>query len=135
LFLQGLLCNIFFNQRSNWGITCLPEQRIQVHPTRFRISDITILKAGAPRERILTKPPLLVIEIQSPEDTLRSTASKVKEYLAFGIASVWVIDPGARTGYSGTAAGLKPIGDGQLEVPGTSIRVHLNDLFVEMDQA
>lgn len=37
--------------------------------------------------------PYLCVEILSPEDTAVDTMEKVREYLAFGVNWVWVIDP------------------------------------------
>ena len=133
-FLQGVLAAIFNNHRSEWGVICLPEQRVQTQRDHFRVPGITILRTGLPRERILTHPPLLVIEIQSPEDTLRRTAAKAIEYLAFGIEHVWVIDPNARVGYRGTAGGLELARSGELSIPETPIRIVLADLFAELDR-
>ena len=134
-FLQLFLGSVFVAHRAEWGIVAVSEQRIQVAPNRFRIPDLAVLRAGRPRERILTHPPLLVIEIQSPEDTLRRTAAKVAEYLAFGIENVWVIDPYARVAYRGTRNGLELVGPGELTVPGTPIHIVLQDLFAELDRA
>ena len=133
-FLQGVLAAIFNNHRSEWGVICLPEQRVQTQRDHFRVPGITILRTGLPRERILTHPPLLVIEIQSPEDTLRRTAAKAIEYLAFGIEHVWVIDPNARVGYRDTAGGLELARSGELSIPETPIRIVLGDLFAELDR-
>jgi Uma2 family endonuclease len=132
-FLQGILAALFNNNRSKWGVICLPEQRVQTQRDHFRVPDVTILRTGTPRERILTHPPLLVIEIQSPEDTLRRTSAKSAEYLAFGIEHVWVIDPAARVAYRGTANGLELVRDGELTIPETPIHVVLADLFAELD--
>jgi Uma2 family endonuclease len=134
-FLQGFLCSIFFNHRTDWGITCLPEQRVQIAPSRYLIPDVAVLSAGAPRERFLTKPPLLVIEIQSPQDTLRNVSMKARDYISFGVAHIWVIDPGTRTAYYAAAKGLEAVNNGWLELPGTSIRVSLNEMFSELDRA
>ena len=89
---------------------------------------------GAPREQIITHPPLLVIEIQSPEDTLRRTVAKAAEYLAFGIEHVWVIDPAARVAYRGTADGLELVRTGELTIPESPIRIVLADLLAELDR-
>jgi Uma2 family endonuclease len=132
-YLQGILVGLFLQNRESWGVYPLPEQRVQTQKTHFRVPDVSILRAGTPRERILTRPPLLVIEIQSPEDTLRRTSLKVAEYLAFGIPHVWVIDPFARVGYGGTADGLELVRSGELSIPETPIRIVLGDLFAELD--
>ena len=38
-------------------------------------------------------PPVLAVEILSPNNTHEEVASKVRDYLACGVALVWVIDP------------------------------------------
>jgi Uma2 family endonuclease len=133
-WLQAVLIGIFLRKMDEWAIFPLPEQRVQTQSDHFRVPDLTVLRANAPRERILTRPPLLVIEIQSPEDTLRRTAEKAAEYLAFGIEHVWVIDPYARVAYRGTANGLELARSGELTIPETPIRIVLADLFAELDR-
>jgi Uma2 family endonuclease len=63
------------------------------------VPEPTIFRAGLPRKRKLTHPPLLVTEIQAPEDILLRALPKAEEFMAFGIEQVWVIDPTARVGY------------------------------------
>jgi Uma2 family endonuclease len=133
-FVQGILVGLFLTNRQAWGVYPLPEQRVQTQKGHFRVPDVTILREGTPRERILTKPPFLVIEIQSPESPLRHTAAKADEYRAFGIDHIWVIDPYARVAYRGTASGLELARSGELTIPETPIRVVLADLFAELDR-
>jgi len=133
-FLQLFLGSIFMNRRAEWGIVAFSEQRIQIGPNRFRIPDLAVVRSDFKREPILTHPPLLVIEIQSPEDTLRRTTIKAAEYLAFGIEHIWVIDPTARVVYRGTANGLELIRSGEMSIPGTPIRVSAQELFAELDR-
>jgi Uma2 family endonuclease len=106
-FLQGILAALFNNHRSEWGIICLPEQRVQTQADHFRVPDLTILRAGAPR---------------------------AAEYLAFGIEHVWIVDPTARVGYRGTANGLELARSGELAIPETPIRIMLGELFAELDR-
>ncbi len=134
-FLQSLMAGIFVRHRSDWGVISLTEQRIQIAPSRYLIPDVAVIRAGLPREPRLTKPPLLVIEIQSPSDTLREVTLKSRDYLDFSIANIWVIDPKTRTAYYATRSGLEAVISGWLEIPGTPIRVSLDDLFSEMDRA
>jgi Uma2 family endonuclease len=133
-FLQAILIGIFLKNREEWRILPLPEQRVQTQRDHFRVPDVTILRVGAPREQIITHPPLLVIEIQSPEDTLRRTVAKAAEYLAFGIEHVRVIDPAARVAYRGTADGLELVRTGELTIPESPIRIVLADLLAELDR-
>jgi Uma2 family endonuclease len=77
---------------------------------------------------------MMVIEIQSLDDTLRRTDAKAIEYLAFGIEHVWVVDPYARVAYRGTANGLELVDSGELSIPLSPIRIVLADLFAELDR-
>jgi len=79
---------------------------VQTQKTHYRVPDVTILREDAKPEGILTHPPLLVIEVQSPDVPMRRTTSS-RRVRAFGIEHVWVIDPYARVAYRGTDAGLE----------------------------
>jgi Uma2 family endonuclease len=133
-FLTAALGARLFNQCRDSGLVGLISVRVQTALRYIRVPDLAVLRAGAPRERVLTTPPLLVVEIQSPEDTLRRTSIKSAEYLAFGIEHVWVIDPDARVAYRGTANGLELVRDGELSIPGTSIRVSVQEIFADLDR-
>lgn len=132
-FVQGILITLFNNHRADWGVYALPEQRVQTQKRHFRVPDITILREGSKREGILTHPPLLVIEVQSPDIPLRKTELKSIEYLQFGIEHVWVIDPYARVSYVGTENGLELVRAAELAIPGTPIRVVPAEVFAELD--
>jgi Uma2 family endonuclease len=133
-YVQGILVTLFNNHRVDWQVYALPEQGVQTQAKRFRVPDVTVLREGSKREPILTQPPLIVIEVQSPEIPLRKTAVKAHEYRDFGIEHVWVVDPYARVGYRGTATGLELDRSGELAIPGTAIRIVLADLFAELDR-
>ncbi|MGO9338387.1 MAG: Uma2 family endonuclease [Terracidiphilus sp.] len=133
-FLQAILAALFTNNMDDWGVFALTEQRVQVAPRHFLVPDVCVLRLGAPTEDILTHPPVIAIEIMSPEDTLRRAAKKSAEYLKFGIENVWVIDPNARVAYRGGSKGLERVPDGELAVAGTPILVRTADLFEKLDR-
>jgi Uma2 family endonuclease len=132
-FVQGILVALFNNHRADWGVYALPELRVQTQKTHFRVPDVTILREGSKREPVLTHPPFLVIEVQSPDQSLRYTEAKALEYLAFGIEHVWVIDPYARVAYRVAPKGLELVRSGELSIPGTPIRIVLDEMFAELD--
>jgi Uma2 family endonuclease len=82
----------FYGQEVSRNIRVFPEQRVQVGSNRFRVPDICVTD-GEPDEQILTHPPLLCIEILSPEDRLERILERVEDYLGFGVPEVWVISP------------------------------------------
>jgi Uma2 family endonuclease len=133
-FLQTLLATIFTNNIDVWRVYGLTGQRIKIAQRKYRIPDICVLRVGSPREKILTHPPLIAIEIMSPEDSVLRTSSKAAEYLVFGIEHVWVIDPTARVTYRGTASGLELVPSGVLFVPESPIAIRVPELFAMLDR-
>ena len=96
------------------GLFAVPEQRVQVHASRFRVPDVCVLTEkpeGSIGRRIVTKPPYLCVEILSPEDTAVETLEKVREYLNFGVDWVWVIDPVALSGQVHSAGTVATVED------------------------
>jgi Uma2 family endonuclease len=133
-YLQAMLAHLFLNHQDDWGVRPLPDVRVQVKPTRFRVPDLTVIRAGTLREQILTHPPLLVIEILSPEDRLSRMTERTDEYLDFGIENIWIIDPRRRLAYRVTRAGFELAPAGEITVPETPIRIVLSELFAELDR-
>jgi Uma2 family endonuclease len=133
--LQLILGQLFMNNRDAWNIRAVTDVRTQVRSRRFRVPDLSVLRADAPKEQIIAHPPLIVIEILSPEDRLSRFQSRIEDYLVFGVENIWIIDPESRTAYTATASGLHPVRTNELTVPETPIRVVLSDLFAELDRA
>lgn len=132
--IQRFLTVLFAIRRAEWGVEVFPELRTQTAARNFRVPDVLVVRAGERFDRYITNPPLIAIEILSPEDTLRAIQEKAAEYRRFGIENVWIIDPEPRLAYSFTAAGLEEVRTGELIVPGTPIRVVLSEMFAELDR-
>jgi len=124
--LQLLLAVWFGTHEKQWGITGSTEQRIQVSPNRVRIPDLAFMPVG-PQPDVLTDPPLLVIEILSPDDTYSDTQERAQDYRNMGIETVWIIDPKTRTGRM--CSGSKWTEARRLEVSGTPLYVELDSIF------
>ena len=76
-----------------WNIRTRPELRLQVAPTRYRVPDIAVLDRNQPTEPVLTTPPLVVIEILSPEDRMKRLLMKLEDFRRMGVQAVLVVDP------------------------------------------
>jgi Uma2 family endonuclease len=96
---QLAICKWFLQHEKKWGIRVLPELRLQVAATRYRVPDVTVLDRSRPIEQIITYPPVAVFEILSPEDTLQRLKRRLEDYRLMGIAEIWVIDPQDSTFY------------------------------------
>jgi len=133
--IQRYLTVLFALKRAEWGVEVFPELRTQIAATNFRVPDVLVVRAGESFDRYLKQPPLIAIEILSPEDSLRSMQEKFAQYLRFGIQNIWVIDPEPRHAYRYTGVGLEEVQTGELVVPETPIRVVLSELLEELDRA
>jgi Uma2 family endonuclease len=105
----------------------LPEQRVQVNPSRFRVADVCVLAEDAPREKIVRTPPMLCIEILSPEDTMNKLMERVKDYFNMGVPACWIVDPIAREAWIATRGQLIEATDGVLRAGG--IEMPLNEVL------
>jgi Uma2 family endonuclease len=129
--LQALLAAWFQSQEKAWSVKVATEQRVQVSRSRVRIPDVMLVARG-PQPEIIVDPPVLVVEILSPDDSYTETQSRSADYLGMGVPCVWIIDPTSRTGRQcignvWTAAEI-------LTVPETAILVNLPKLFSDLDE-
>ena len=126
--LQALLIRYLSNREEQWGIIVLPEQRVQVKPTRYRVPDIAVVKGSLPTTPILHEPPFLCIEVLSRKDSMYDMQDKIDDYLTFGVQHVWVINPRTRRAFLYTADGMREAKDGILRTQNPNIEVPLAGL-------
>jgi Uma2 family endonuclease len=128
---QWLLASWFARHEAEWGIMGSTEQRTQVASGRIRIPDLVLVKAE-PQPDVLVDPPLLVVEILSPDDTYSDTEGRAADYQRMGVGTLWIIDPQTRTGRM--CVGANWTAAARLEVPGTPIHLILEDVFRYLDR-
>jgi Uma2 family endonuclease len=127
--LQAALIAYFFNRRKEWKLRVLPEQRVQVKATRFRIPDVCVLLEPGPFDQIIRVPPFICIEILSKKDTVESMQDRIDDYLGFGVSYVWVINPRSRRAFVHTAEGSHEAKDGILRTEKPELIVPLREVF------
>jgi Uma2 family endonuclease len=127
-WLHTALAAFLFRRRKLWGIQVYTEQRIRLRPGRYLIPDICVVAGPRPAEKVFTSPPLIWIEILSPEDRTIRVNQKVREILDFGVPHVWVIDPQTLESEVHTASGSRTLEDGIFRIEGTAIEVPLRML-------
>ena len=89
--LQRYLTVLFFLNRAAWGVEVVPELRSEVAATNFRVPDILVVQAGYDFDRSLKEPPLIAVEILSPEDNLGKMQDKFAAFLRFGIENIRIV--------------------------------------------
>ena len=133
--IQRYLTFLFMLKRAEWGVEVFPELRTQTKARNFRVPDVLVVRAGEKFERYVTQPPMIAIEILSPEDSLGDMEKKATEYRLFGVENIWVIDTDQKIAYRYASARLEEVRTGELSVPETPIRVVLSEVFAELDRA
>lgn len=127
--LQALILVELYGHEADWNIHVLPEQRLKISEMRYRIPDVMVLRADAPRTRIIETTPLVTIEILSPDDTLADLAERAEDYSSIGVAGIWILDPWQHKVYTYTVAdGLRQAPTGGTLVCG-SIKLDPAALF------
>jgi Uma2 family endonuclease len=121
--------------RSRWrkrGFHAYPELRVQVSRTRFRIPDICVAAGKKPTEQILTKPPLVCIEILSKDDRMGQMQERIDDYLKFGVSHVWVVDPRTHRAWVYTKDGGHEAKDGILRTENPALESSLPEIFAAL---
>ncbi len=123
---QWLLAVWFGGHEAEWNVTGSTEQRVQVSGSRVRVPDLVVLRRG-PQPDVLVAPPLLVIEILSPDDSYSDTQERAQDYLQMGVETIWILDPKTRTGRM--CSGADWVAAERLVVAGTELYVELATLY------
>jgi Uma2 family endonuclease len=80
------------------GLELDVELHLRVSESRIRIADVCVFR-HAPEEDIPTIPPLVVIEVISPDDSHSEIVNRLDDYQIWGVAHIWAVDPTLRQLY------------------------------------
>src|SRR5215212_7852562 len=79
-------------------IAVRPECRTRIEETRYRVPDVVVMtRPFRQNDRVLLDPPLLIIEVLSPDDKMRETIQRFRDYEDFGVRHIVQMDPEDRT--------------------------------------
>ena len=92
----------------------------------IRIADIAMF-AEIPGEEIPSTPPLVVVEIISPDDRHEDVFEKLREYRAWGVKNIWVVEPRLKEFHVFDSRGIIEVK--AFELPG--LRIDAAELFAE----
>ncbi len=124
---QALLCFLFELLRKRHSVFAMSEVRHAIEAGAiYRIPDVAVFSGEIPQGQYPEIPPMVAIEIASPDDRLSETLRKFCEYLAWGIPNVWLIDPEEAKLYVYDETGLHPVKS--LQLPQYDFTITLADL-------
>ncbi len=77
-----------------------PECRTRIEETRYRVPDILVIaRPFQQTDRVVLDAPQVVIEILSPDDRMKATLERFREYEKLGVQHIVQMDPEGRTTY------------------------------------
>ena len=89
------------------------------------IPDVSVFHPSKPPE-LPDSPPLVAIEILSPDDRFSVVEAKLEEYREWGVPHVWLVDPESQRFYA-LERTLQPVET--LPIPELGIEVRPSDIF------
>lgn len=131
--IQTLIAFLFTLHQKEWKTNAIVEQRIRIASNRVRICDVAVLRSDAPRESVTITPPMLCIEVMSPEDRLSRAKLVLADYLSLGVENIWLIDPIRRSAFTFDSNGLHEADTTNLTIAGTPICLDLTEAFAAID--
>lgn len=123
---QAAFAAIFWPLRRTADLFVSTEQRNRVDGDLIRIPDVAVYRPE-PTEPVPTHPPLVAIEILSPDDRHSTLIEKCEEYLRWGVRHVWVADPVRRRFQVFDGVDLRTVP--QLELPEASLTITPAEIF------
>jgi Uma2 family endonuclease len=126
---QGVLAAKLFACKSEHGCDVLVTQRIRVSISRVRVPDICLALPSA--EEVVEQPPLLWTEVLSPEDRWNRVQTRLNDALAFGVQTIWVVDPYSKAAWVVTTGGTAAVEDGKLRCSNPKIEIALGEILPE----
>jgi Uma2 family endonuclease len=129
--LQAALATYFGNRRRSWNLKVYTELTFKIRLGKYMIPDVAVILDPQPEGRYGTQPPLIWIEVLSPDDRPLAVNDKVEDVVKFGAPFVWIIDPETLESELHTSEGRRKLKDGILRIPGTPIEVPLFDVLAD----
>ena len=106
---------------------CCTDVRVQLTEDLYRIPDVMVFEGNGPLEQVPTSPPMLIVEISSPDDKFHELLKKCEQYRVWGVANIWLVEPELKK-FHVYAGGLKVVS--QFEFPSHNLTITPADLFV-----
>ncbi len=123
---QVFLCVFFFALRQSARLFPRSELRVKLRDGRYMIPDVSVFHGVDPVDAVPSNPPLIAVEILSPDDSMSTVRSKLEDYRIWGVPHVWLIDPHSRRLYTCDGE-LREVAE--LTIPELSITIPNAELF------
>ncbi len=122
---QAVLVALFLALRARFPLFPCVETRMRLRQNLLLIPNVAVFHPLEP-PLLPERPPLVAIEVLSPDDRMTEVRAKLDEYGAWGVAHVWLVDPHGRRLYS-CDSGLAEVPS--LRVPELDIELTPSQIF------
>lgn len=90
--LQAAIVQYLRENADRFRVRTVAETRVRINATRYRIPDVCCIRRR-PQGRIITEPPVLVVEILSRSDRFSRIQARISDFLAMGVPYLWTVNP------------------------------------------
>ena len=122
----AVTCALLYQARERTGLQTVLSLRMRVAPNRIRVADLAVFE-HEPAEEVPSSPPLVAVEILSPDDRIGYVIPKLEEYRAWGVKHVWAVDPDDGKLFTYGETGLHEVTE--LRLPAHEIVLTHADIF------
>ena len=137
-YLQALISAFFVSRQTDLNIRTFTEQRVRLRDAandkRYRIPDICVVRKPYQRERVLSHPPYLIVEILSPGDHTSETLRRVNDFASFGVTHIWIVEPAERKLFEADERGIRDLAGNIGQLPEIGLTVDFNEFFQQLDE-
>ena len=104
---------------------CCPELRVKLAADLYRVPDFALYESD-PAMELPDFPPVLIVEVKSPDDRPADALQKFVEYKTWGVHELWYVDPETEKLYVFDGA-LREVD--RLSLPQFNLTIAAADLF------
>jgi Uma2 family endonuclease len=103
------------------------EVRVQIAPDVFRVPDIAMWAGPEPPPKLPITPPILVVEVSSPDDRFHDILQKFEEYRVWGVQHIWLVEPELKRCHIYESGSLTEVS--RLTLPQFGLEIAATELF------
>jgi len=121
----GWIYHLFVQRTAKPSLYASVEVHVRTAPRQYRIFDVVVVDrkiSGVP-----DTPPLIDIEVLSPDERLDKIVDRFAELRAWGVPHLWLVDPKHRCLYAFGRHGLSEVDT--WEIPEKNLRLTRDDVF------
>jgi Uma2 family endonuclease len=119
------ICSLFEGRSGEPMLLAGAAVHVRMGPTKLRVFDVAVMQH--PVSGIPDTPPLIDIEVLSPDDRLDKIIDRFADLSAWGVPHLWLVDPKHQCLYVFGRQSLKEVT--AWEIPEMNLRITLADLF------